>query len=252
MWEQWARESFPADVVADGHEPVVGGGGSRTASGVTTTWCTSGDRRRWRFDDHMADVRMQPRELARQGTGELGILHRPGDAVPPAARRVDLVVVERCLRGAGPTDEHGEQGVIVDDDHEPRNGLFVAKARIVSHDPWRQRPRRSRRATTPRPRLRPRAGPRTHTAQTVAAQTFRSRPGVRGAAALERQPVDEPCADGRRPVYRVQVTIFPVITGQTGVEPIFQDVADFDLELLESRTLERRTQELIYRPTMHI
>jgi hypothetical protein len=43
--------------------------------------------------------------------------------------------VERCLRGAGPTDEHGEQGVIVDDDHEPRNGLFVAKARIVSHDP---------------------------------------------------------------------------------------------------------------------
>jgi hypothetical protein len=43
-----------------------------------------------------------------------------------------------------------------------------------------------------------------------------------------------------------------VITGQTGVEPIFQDVADFDLELLESRTLERRTQELIYRPTLHI
>jgi dihydrofolate reductase len=53
-------------------------------------------------------------------------------------------------------------------------------------------------------------------------------------------------------VDRVQVTIFPVITGQTGVEPIFQDAADFDLELLESRTLDGRTQELIYRPTLHI
>jgi dihydrofolate reductase len=50
---------------------------------------------------------------------------------------------------------------------------------------------------------------------------------------------------------RVQVTIFPVITGTTGVEPIFQGAADFDLELLESRTLDGRTQELIYRPTLH-
>ena len=30
-------------------------------------------------------------------------------------------------------------------------------------------------------------------------------------------------------VDRVQVTIFPVITGQTGVEPIFEGAADFDL-----------------------
>ena len=52
-------------------------------------------------------------------------------------------------------------------------------------------------------------------------------------------------------VDRVQVTIFPVITGQTGAEPIFQRAADFDLELLESRTLDGRTQELIYRPTLH-
>jgi dihydrofolate reductase len=50
---------------------------------------------------------------------------------------------------------------------------------------------------------------------------------------------------------RVQVTIFPVITGRTGVEPIFQGAADFDLELLESRTLDGRTQELIYRPSLH-
>jgi dihydrofolate reductase len=52
-------------------------------------------------------------------------------------------------------------------------------------------------------------------------------------------------------VDRVQVTIFPVISGQTGDEPIFAGAADFDLELLESRTFDGRTQELIYRPTLH-
>jgi dihydrofolate reductase len=52
-------------------------------------------------------------------------------------------------------------------------------------------------------------------------------------------------------VDRVQVTVFPVITGQTGAEPIFQGAADFDLELIESRTLDGHTQELIYRPTLH-
>ncbi|MFI7549462.1 dihydrofolate reductase family protein [Verrucosispora sp. WMMD703] len=53
-------------------------------------------------------------------------------------------------------------------------------------------------------------------------------------------------------VDRVQVTVFPVITGQTGTEPVFQGAADFDLELLESRTLDGRAQELIYRPTLHV
>ncbi|MGV9638258.1 dihydrofolate reductase family protein [Nocardia rhamnosiphila] len=52
-------------------------------------------------------------------------------------------------------------------------------------------------------------------------------------------------------VDRVQVTIFPVITGRTGTEPIFGGAADFDLELIESRTLDGNIQELIYRPTMH-
>lgn len=52
-------------------------------------------------------------------------------------------------------------------------------------------------------------------------------------------------------VDRVQVTLFPVITGQTGLDPIFQGAADFDLELLESRTLDGHIQELIYRPTLH-
>jgi dihydrofolate reductase len=52
-------------------------------------------------------------------------------------------------------------------------------------------------------------------------------------------------------VDRVQVTLFPVITGQTGAGPIFQGGADFDLELIESRTLDGHTQELVYRPTPH-
>lgn len=52
-------------------------------------------------------------------------------------------------------------------------------------------------------------------------------------------------------VDRVQVTLFPVITGQTGDDPIFRGAADFDLELLESRTLDGDIQELVYRPTLH-
>jgi dihydrofolate reductase len=52
-------------------------------------------------------------------------------------------------------------------------------------------------------------------------------------------------------VDRVQVTLFPVITGQTGLDPIFQGAADFDLELVENRTLDGHIQELTYRPTLH-
>jgi dihydrofolate reductase len=52
-------------------------------------------------------------------------------------------------------------------------------------------------------------------------------------------------------VDRVQVTLFPVITGQTGLDPVFGGAADFDLELVENRTLDGHIQELIYRPTLH-
>ena len=52
-------------------------------------------------------------------------------------------------------------------------------------------------------------------------------------------------------VDRIQVTLFPVITGQTGDCPIFRGAADFDLELIESRTLDGHIQELTYRPTLH-
>jgi len=51
-------------------------------------------------------------------------------------------------------------------------------------------------------------------------------------------------------VDRVQLTLYPVISGQTGDQPIFAGAADFDLELLESRTLDSDITELVYRPTL--
>jgi len=50
----------------------------------------------------------------------------------------------------------------------------------------------------------------------------------------------------------VQVTLFPVITGQTGSDAIFGGAADFDLELIDSRTLDGNIQELTYRPSLHV
>lgn len=49
----------------------------------------------------------------------------------------------------------------------------------------------------------------------------------------------------------VQVTLFPVVTGRNGVDPVFAEAEDFDLELVEQRTLDHDIQELIYRPTLH-
>ena len=50
----------------------------------------------------------------------------------------------------------------------------------------------------------------------------------------------------------VRVTVFPVISGKTGTHPIFKEAADFDLEMIESRTLDRNIQELVYRPNLHV
>jgi dihydrofolate reductase len=49
----------------------------------------------------------------------------------------------------------------------------------------------------------------------------------------------------------IRVTVFPVISGKTGTHLIFSGAADFDLEIVESRTLDENIQELIYRPTLH-
>ena len=50
----------------------------------------------------------------------------------------------------------------------------------------------------------------------------------------------------------VRVTVFPVISGKTGTKSVFKGAADFDLEIVESRTLDDNIQELIYRPTLHV
>jgi dihydrofolate reductase len=50
----------------------------------------------------------------------------------------------------------------------------------------------------------------------------------------------------------VHVTVFPVITGPTGSNPILGGATDFDLSLVGQRTLDAHTtQEPIYRPTIH-
>jgi dihydrofolate reductase len=54
---------------------------------------------------------------------------------------------------------------------------------------------------------------------------------------LEAELVDE-----------IQVTVFPVISGGSGTSPIFAGLGDFDLDLLDSRTLDGRTLGLTYRP----
>ena len=41
-------------------------------------------------------------------------------------------------------------------------------------------------------------------------------------------------------VDRIQITVFPVVSAQTGDEPIFAGAGDFDLDLLETRTLDGR------------
>ncbi|ADH68078.1 dihydrofolate reductase family protein [Nocardiopsis dassonvillei] len=52
-------------------------------------------------------------------------------------------------------------------------------------------------------------------------------------------------------VDRVQVTVFPVISGRTGTDRIFEGAADFDLDLVTSRTFDGRIQELVYRLALH-
>ena len=52
-------------------------------------------------------------------------------------------------------------------------------------------------------------------------------------------------------VDRIELTVFPVLSGRTGIQPIFAGAGDFDLELLESATLDGHTLALVYRPTPH-
>ena len=51
-------------------------------------------------------------------------------------------------------------------------------------------------------------------------------------------------------VDRFRVVLFPVITGRTGSERIYDDYVDFALDLVESRTFDGRLQLLEYAPTV--
>ena len=52
-------------------------------------------------------------------------------------------------------------------------------------------------------------------------------------------------------VDRLEVTVFPAITGRAGYAALFQDGAEFDLELLETTVLDGRTVKLVYAPRIH-
>lgn len=51
-------------------------------------------------------------------------------------------------------------------------------------------------------------------------------------------------------VDRLEVMVFPVITGESGENPILADLPDIDLELVESRLFDGRVQQLVYIPTV--
>lgn len=66
-----------------------------------------------------------------------------------------------------------------------------------------------------------------------------------GSLRLNRALLDAGLVDA------IEVTVFPVISGATGVDRVFDGAGDFDLELVEALTLDRDTQVLTYRPTRH-
>lgn len=53
-------------------------------------------------------------------------------------------------------------------------------------------------------------------------------------------------------VDRLEVIVFPAITGRAGYASLFRDGPEFDLELVESTVLDGRTQKLVYIPHVHM
>ena len=49
-------------------------------------------------------------------------------------------------------------------------------------------------------------------------------------------------------VDRLEVMVFPVITGESGRNPVLAGLPDIDLELVDSRTFDGRVQQLVYIP----
>ncbi|GAA2153422.1 dihydrofolate reductase family protein [Actinomadura napierensis] len=52
-------------------------------------------------------------------------------------------------------------------------------------------------------------------------------------------------------VDRLEVIMFPAISGRAGEAALFHDGAEFDLELIESTVLDGRTHKLVYTPHLH-
>lgn len=52
-------------------------------------------------------------------------------------------------------------------------------------------------------------------------------------------------------VDRLEVMVFPAVTGHAGYASLFQDGAELDLELIESTVLDGRTVKLVYAPHLH-
>lgn len=51
-------------------------------------------------------------------------------------------------------------------------------------------------------------------------------------------------------VDRLEVTVFPIIAGASGGNPILADLPDIDLELTDSRLFDGSVQQLVYVPTV--
>ena len=51
-------------------------------------------------------------------------------------------------------------------------------------------------------------------------------------------------------VDRLEVTLFPIVNGATGSNPVLAGLPDIDLELVESELLDGRVQRLVYLPTV--
>jgi dihydrofolate reductase len=52
-------------------------------------------------------------------------------------------------------------------------------------------------------------------------------------------------------VDRLEVMVFPAITGRSGYAALLHDGAEFDLELIDSTVFDGRTVKLVYKPTVH-
>jgi len=51
-------------------------------------------------------------------------------------------------------------------------------------------------------------------------------------------------------VDRLELMVFPVVTGDSGADPVFAGLPDIDLELVDSRVYDGRMQQLVYVPTL--